>query len=250
MKYIFTLALLLAMSLGMAQTSSTKQIQDPELSQTTARGYFSLLGSGVAGYYRRWDYPDVDIARDALGIYFLNQKNPLATGMRFGFSRHTRRARLVWGASYFRYSSALRIDSLYSTLTEGFPLVFIDGHKMRDIGNVFSVFFEPRFLHKGRFSLHGHAAIGLLRFEIDAITIPVEGGPIEIATRRWDNAGFEEIYGAYGLAARYRINPFYTLHASVRNNAPPTTRFSTETVDLSLGVELNLRKGGVTTTVQ
>ncbi len=211
------------------------------------RGYFSLLGSGTVGYYKPWNYKDVDVARDFLGIYFLNQKSPLATGIRFAFSRHTRRDKLVWGVSYYRYSSTLRIDSLYATLSDGVPLVFFDAHTMRDIGNTFSVYFEPRLLNHRRFSLHGHVAIGYLAFALDDITIPVEGGPIQIATRRPDNANFAEIYGAYGVATRYRINDFYSLHASIRHNVPPSLAFSTETVDLSLGVELNLRPGGVAT---
>lgn len=231
----------IATALALTLSAATCLAQESNAS----RGYFTVSGEGAIGYYALWETPE-DIAgiRDDLGIHFVGQTNPFATAMRFTVARTTKRGRLTWGLSYYRSSSSRRIDSTYTAPDGGYRIAKLDGHEISDIGNAWTVFFEPRIMRRGRFSLHGHAAIGNTWYESDAITFPVDGGPIEIATRRADNAGWMHGHAAYGLAARYRANPFYSVYAAARHNWLVDTGTS-ELVELALGIELNLRRGGV-----
>lgn len=209
----------------------------------TTEGYYSLSFDGAVGYYGIWKYRDTKAARDFLGIHFLNQHKPIGTAMRFAFARTTKREKLTWGLSYYRSSSSLRIDTTYFTQDGQFPLVNLDGYENSDVNNYYNLFFEPRLLQRNKFSLHGHLSLGLAYLEDSFISFPLNGGTVKLVTSRADNAGFMELQNAYGCTGRYRLNLYYTVYASARHNWLVSTQ-TTEFVELAVGVELILKRGG------
>lgn len=213
------------------------------ITSSPGKGYYTFSFDGAVGYYSLWDYEFTESLRESLRIHFLNQHKPIGTAMRFAFSRTTKREKLSWGLSYYRSSSSLRIDTTYFTTDGQFALVDLDGFENSDINNYYNIFFEPRLLQKPKFSLHGHISLGLAYLEDSHISFPINGGLVQLVTSRSDNANFMELQNAYGFTGRYRLNPFYNVYASVRHNWLVSTQ-TTEFVELAVGVELILKKGG------
>ena len=216
--------------------------QDNSLNKSD-KGHFSLSIDGAVGYYGIWKYKDTKSLRESLRIHFLNQHNPFGTAIRFAFTRTTKREKLTWGLSYYRSSSSLRIDTTYFTTDGQFLLVNLDGYENSDVNNYYNVFFEPRLFHKARFSFHAHLSIGLAYLEDSYISFPINGGTVQLVTSRADNAGFMELQNTYGITSRYKLNPYYNVFASARHNWLVSTQ-TTEFVELAVGVELILKKGG------
>jgi hypothetical protein len=234
MKTVFSLLLLAWSITAFSQNNSGND---------SGKGYFSLSFDGAVGYYSLWDYEFTESLRESLRIHFLNQHNPIGTAMRFAFARTTKREKLTWGLSYYRSSSSLRIDTTYFTTDGQFPLVDLDGYENSDVNNYYNGFFEPRLFQKAKFSFHGHLSLGLAYLEDSFISFPINGGTVQLVTSRADNAGFMELQNAYGFTGRYKLNPFYNVFASARHNWLVSTQ-TTEFVELAVGVELILKRGG------
>ena len=238
--------------------AQAQELQLPVVEDLKPRGYFSLSADAAIGYYPEYDFKQEREVLQFFGVYKLSDKSPLATSMRFAFARHSKTGKFVWGASYQRASSSLRIDTTYTVLNRpDLPLVTFDGWEQSDVHNYYHFFFEPRLMTRDRFSLHGHLSLGLVWLELEFIDIPASGiiqaetpfggaGRTVIATRRYDNFGFLEAGNSLGLTGRYRLNPYYSLFSSLRLNWIIST-YTIEQVEFAVGVELNLRKGGVPT---
>ena len=231
--------LTLITNVSRSQTKSYVQVD------SSKSGYYIGFIDASVGYYQIWDYPDYERILNNLRIYALNEHSPIATAFRIGFARTTKRELLTWGLSYYRSSSSRRYDTDFNIRDTDILNVRLDGIELTDVNNYFNIFVEPMLIKKGKLSLSGHVSIGLAYLEDDNFDIPVDGGPIVLTTSRSDNAGFMELHNAVGFTGRYQPNPFYRVYASMRYNWLVSAQTG-ELAELAVGLELILRKGGLT----
>ena len=246
MKQLLLIAFALTSTCAAAQSgfqASASEESEPVVnSKQIKEKYFSISGELGVGYYGAWPHKGTAIHREWFGEHFLNVANPIGTSARVALARHVRDGALIWGVAYYHWSSSLRLDTTYYTTDGTYPLVVFDGHKVRDGGNSFNAFVEPRLLQRGRFQLYGHATFGIVYLADDHIVFPLDGGTVRLVTSRADNSGFVEFHGALGMAARYRLNPYYGIYGGLRYNTEVSAGFFQELAEASVGIELDLRR--------
>ena len=212
------------------------------------RGYFALTLEGGIGNFAEWHDASFESRLRNIGIYTAYEPSPIGGSYRLAAGRVTKRRKLHWGLNYSRFSSSRLLNttflSTFNDGTEEVELVQFEQHRLRHVIHTFDLFFEPRILQRARFSGYLYTAVGNADLGFDRVRTSAFISPTRIESARPSNAGFSQMHAALGVSGRYRANRFYSLYGSARVRGFPTTQ-TVEVIELTLGVELHLRAGGV-----
>lgn len=187
-------------------------------------------------------------AREAFGLHQINDAGLGGYSLRAAIGRVTKNRKLRWGVSLYYARMSRQLDTAYTIWDAGeptdIPVYVFNEFDLTDENTYPNVFLEPRLYHRGRFELSGHVSVGIAFLVDETILSPIRGGTVVAEARRLSNANLVEFQNAYGLRFTYRLNPYYDLFASARHNWLFATQ-TNELVEATVGIELNLRRGGV-----
>ncbi len=212
-------------------------------SAQTPTGFFSASIEGGAGYFANYDYREEDDLR-FFGNYVHNDKRPIGYSFQIGLSRHSKREKLVYGVSFYRWQATGRYNREY-LLSDGSLIATLDEVNVSEAGNVFLARIEPRLFRHKAWALSAYAAAGFSYLQDENILVPAGGGPVLIRTRRNSNANYLELHSQLGATATFDVNPYYQVLTRARFNYEISTSFAT-LIELSAGLQLTFGAGART----
>ncbi len=211
-------------------------------SAQTPTGFFSASVEGGAGYFANYDYDNEEDDLRIWGLYTHSDKRPIGYSFQLGLSRHSKREKLVYGVSFYRWQATGRYNREYFR-PDGSLIAFLEEVSVSEAGNVFLARIEPRLLRRKAWALSAYGAAGFSYLQDEGISVPEDGfRPVSIRTRRNSNSNYLELHSQVGATAAFDVNPYYQLLTRFRFNYEISTSFAT-LIELSAGLQLTFGAG-------